>query len=431
MFFFITFISEMLMKMLFRIFWGLTLYLWLMSSTASAQGFQFKNPKKKYARLNFKLYNNLIIIPLLLNNRKDTLNFILDTGVGHTLFIDSTFLKVFGVDSTTRKVSVKGGGVGEIIPTYVVPKQSLQIGGDFIAKNHTILITSQPLEYISQYAGIRVHGITGYDFFQNLVVRINYIRKELDIYEPSYFEQKMLKKNDVTNIFKIYLQRQKPYLVSKIVNEEQDTLTVKLLIDTGAGHSLSLDRNAKKGIRVPKKAIDNSLGMAINGLVVGKMGRIRQLEIGKFVWKDVICSFPDSLLIVHRNESVDKQGSIGIGILERFTVTLDYYHERCILEPNHKFYKKFDMGFSGIEILSDVKDFQKYFVSGIHPLSSAYQSGLQIGDEIFAINNQIASKLNIGQMYELLDSVENKTIQLLIRRQGNLQIVAFKTKRLI
>jgi hypothetical protein len=395
-----------------------------------SQGFDFKDHKKKYARIPFKLYNNLIIVPVLLNKNTDTLNFILDTGVGYTMITDSTFIDKLKIPPHTRKVGVKGGGVGEVVYTYIIGNQQLEFG-EFIAKNQTILVTSKSLEYISQYVGIKVHGIVGFDFFRRLVVKINYQKKELDIYDSHFFEKKILKKNKTNNIFKLHIQKQKPYFLAKVINEKDDSIDVKLLLDTGAGHSLSLDKDSKNGITLPSKTINNSLGLAINGLIEGRMGRVKGFGIGKYYWKDVLCSFPDSLLVLHRNENVDKQGSIGIGILERFIITLDYNNERFILEPNNKLNKKFDIGFSGVDVVSSPTDFTKYIVASIHPLSPAYESGLQLGDEVFAINNQVVTGMTISQVYELLDNIENKVLNLLVKRQGSLQIITFKTKRLI
>ena len=72
----------------------LLFFLFCFLSQSYSQGFDFKDHKKKYARIPFKLYNNLIIVPVLLNKGTDTLNFILDTGVGYTMITDSTFVVV-------------------------------------------------------------------------------------------------------------------------------------------------------------------------------------------------------------------------------------------------------------------------------------------------------------------------------------------------
>ncbi|GAB4126166.1 MAG: hypothetical protein OHK0045_01830 [Raineya sp.] len=402
-----------------------------MARLVQAQGFDFANPKQKSARISFQLSNNLIVLPLLLNDQKDTLNFVLDTGVGHTLLTDNTFIEKLDLDtSKLRKVIVKGGGIGEVIPTYVVPMQKLVIGS-LIAPFQSVLLVSKPLTYLSQYAGTKIDGIVGYDFFRNITVSIDYQRKELQIFKPDFFEKKHLKKYDTKNILSLHLQRKKPYIKAFFSSKSKDTIALKILLDTGAGHAVSLDLQPQKGIVLPSKYIESSLGLAVNGLVFGKIGRLESFKIGHFLWRNVVCSFPDSSLVAFRNENVEKDGSIGIGILERFTLILDYSRERCILEPNLKLNKNFDIGFSGIEIASDAKDYYRYFVAGIHPLSQAYSSGLQIGDEIFSVNGVIASRLTLGQLYELLDAVENRLIQMLVKRAGSFYVVAFRTKRII
>lgn len=426
-----------LLRFLVKITYVLKVILWIVFSLCSldsgiqAQGFDFANSKQKSTRIRFQLSNNLIILPVLLNDNQDTLNFVLDTGVGHTLLTDSSFIRQLRLDTNKlRKVIVKGGGVGEVIPTYVVPMQKLRIA-DLEASFQTVLVVSRSLTYLSQYAGIRIDGIVGYDFLRNLTVQIDYIKKEILVFKPDYFEKKHLKKYSVRHILRLQLHRQKPYIKAFVTNDNQDTLEVQLLLDTGAGHSVSLDLGSKAGITLPKKYIESNLGLAVNGLVTGKIGRLRGFSIGDFSWRNVVCSFPDSLLIAFRNENVGKNGSIGIGILERFTLTLDYSQKRCILEPNNRINKGFEVGFSGIELACGYQNYNRYFVVGIQPLSQAYQSGLQIGDEIFSINNVLATQLTIGQLYELLDATENKLIQMLVKREGNFHIITFRTKRFI
>ncbi len=395
-----------------------------------SSGFNFAKPNRKFTRIPFQLANNLIVVPLFLNEQIDTLNFVVDTGVGASIFIDSAFLQIMRADTTNlRKVIIKGAGIGEVITSYLVPKQHLRIGA-LVAHRQNVLVCSQSLHHISEYAGTRIHGIVGYDFFRNLVVKIDYIRKELLVYEPKYFTRKILPKYKHSQLHRITLQRQKPYIGASYVNERNDTIPLRLLIDTGAGHSVSLDIGSQRGIELPQKHIESNLGVAVNGVVLGKIARIKQFQIGNFTWLNVLATFPDSSLIAFRNEGVNRNGSIGIGILERFDITLSYSQQLCILEPNLKYNKNFDMGFSGIELISQGKSYREYKIVAIHPLSEAYKAGLQIGDEILAINNYFTSSLNISQIYELLDTKE-QTLHLLIRRGGKLQVVAFKTKRII
>ncbi|MDX1903654.1 MAG: PDZ domain-containing protein, partial [Thermonemataceae bacterium] len=198
-----------------------------------------------------------------------------------------------------------------------------------------------------------------------------------------------------------------------------------------AGHSLSLDENHQKQIKLPNKTIESSLGLAINGIVSGKIGRISKLCIGEnYCWEQVISSFPDTLLIAYRDEKVDKQGSIGIGILERFVLTLDYTHQRCMLKPSKKYKNNFEIGFSGIELLMQIEP-KKVFIASVHPLSEAYKAGLQAGDEVLALNDKVIRNFSLGDLYDFLDKKEGRQIYLLVKRKEELIVIAFKTKKLI
>ena len=62
------------------------LFLFFSSETKAQKGFQFFNTKKDKQRINFKLINNLIVIPLKINGKE--LSFILDSGVGKTILFN-------------------------------------------------------------------------------------------------------------------------------------------------------------------------------------------------------------------------------------------------------------------------------------------------------------------------------------------------------
>ncbi|MDX1904334.1 MAG: retropepsin-like aspartic protease, partial [Thermonemataceae bacterium] len=202
-------------------------------------GFQFSKPKQKFARIPFQLHNNLIIIPVLLNQSKDTLRFILDTGVGNTILIDSSFIKKLAIDTQSRKVFIKGSGLGEQISTYIAPLQKMSVQ-QLIAPNTNILVCEKTLTYISEYAGITIHGIVGYDFFANLVVTIDYEQKELRVFNVEYFNKKA-KKIPENQLYPIQIQKKKPYIKASISYDISQNIPIQLLMDTGAGHSLSLD----------------------------------------------------------------------------------------------------------------------------------------------------------------------------------------------
>jgi len=74
-----------LKKILFAVFF---LFSYLLSSNAQDDKYilGFKDLNQKFATIDFRLINNLIIIPIFINN-SDTLFFILDTGINPNMEI--------------------------------------------------------------------------------------------------------------------------------------------------------------------------------------------------------------------------------------------------------------------------------------------------------------------------------------------------------
>jgi hypothetical protein len=79
-------------------------------------GFVFDNPKKKSVTFDFKSSNNLIIIPVAINN-SDTLNFILDTGVRYPIITELPFVNKLNLNYL-QPINVKGLGEGEQLTAY-------------------------------------------------------------------------------------------------------------------------------------------------------------------------------------------------------------------------------------------------------------------------------------------------------------------------
>ncbi|MFT6963006.1 MAG: hypothetical protein ACJAWV_002740, partial [Flammeovirgaceae bacterium] len=79
--------------------------------------FHFKHPNKKSITIPFKMVNNLIIIPLFINN-SDTLHFILDTGVNKTIMTGLNFTGQLELNDF-KKVQLSGLGGGETISAVV------------------------------------------------------------------------------------------------------------------------------------------------------------------------------------------------------------------------------------------------------------------------------------------------------------------------
>ncbi|MCU0390161.1 MAG: aspartyl protease family protein [Thermoflexibacter sp.] len=365
---------------------------------------------RSFSIIPFKLVNNLMIIHLRLN-KSDTMNFILDTGVKTALLIglktgDSLNLKY------ARKIKIKGLGEGEDVEAIHSFGNRIDLTGVF-GINQDILILQQDVFYFSSKLGMRIHGILGYDVFKNFVVDINYERKELILRTHQRFK---IRKKD--NVIPMIVEEGKPYMMAKVVSGNGAVTDVKLIIDTGASHALSLDIFSKESLQLPEKVRNAYLGRGLNGDIRGKIGRVNYLNIGGYQLDNILTSFPDSSSLRHISSITPRNGNVGAEILKRFHLTFDYLNQRLIMRPNSFFRKPFVYNMSGIEISTPVPGLPLYVISDIEEDSPAERAGLKKGDQLLYINNKLAFQYSLNDIISLFQSKAGKKIVMNIQRNG-------------
>ncbi len=390
----------------------------LSKETLTQIGFHFSNPKKSKFNIKFELYNNLIVIPIKINN-SDTLNFILDSGVGYTLVTDPV-LKLLPGSLPLRSVKVTGAAGEEDLDATIVQVNSIRLGP--IASNkQSLVILDKEADYLSQYAGIKIHGLIGYDLLNRFPIKINYRAKLLTIYHPKRFKPK-----NKWERFPITIEQMKPYVQAEAHLDDQKKIPVKLILDTGAGHSLSLERGSHPQIKVPENNIPAQIGMTLNGVLWGQVSRINKFKMGGYEMQRVITNFPDTTAINHLRGLVSRQGNLGCGVLHRFHVILDYPHKRLVLKPNKDYKKPFQFNTSGIHLTLDQQDLSTFKVGMVRTGSPAFLKGIRPGDSILAIDNEVINGKNINSVYHLLNKKAGRKSLLIVSRNDKLYFVTLK-----
>ena len=82
-------------------------FLILPLNSKTQEGFRFLNKTKNKVRVDFKLINNLMVIPLKINNKE--LAFILDTGSNKTILFNISDNDTIGLKNI-EKVTLQGLG---------------------------------------------------------------------------------------------------------------------------------------------------------------------------------------------------------------------------------------------------------------------------------------------------------------------------------
>jgi predicted aspartyl protease len=373
----------------------------------------------KAAAVSFELNTNKIYLPVKINGKK-TYSFILDTGA-HFNVVDTARAKSLGL-TTTGSTEVHGAGDGSL-PSSRAKNVDLSVEGAAIPKGEVEVMPIN--KEIAFSEGRAVDGLLGRPFFERFVVEIDYANKKINFHDPAKFQY--MGQGEA-----IPLEAFGPGVGvrANLVLPNGERVEAKLLVDTGWRGALSLNSPFVRERKVPAmtNTIAATIGVGVGGPVEDAIGRISALEIGRFVVKALVTSFSDATggILADKNFT----GILGADTLRRFTVIFDYPQKRMILQPNASFDEVSEFDMSGLYLTAEGKDFKTFKVYKLIPDSPAGAAGVREGDQIFSINNQLASKLTLEQIRQMFRQ-RDKEYSLGILRGDNLVQTKLTTRRLI
>ncbi|WP_375447788.1 aspartyl protease family protein [uncultured Fibrella sp.] len=387
----------------------------------------FLKGNRTSVRVPFELHSNLIVVKIQIN-QSDTLNFILDTGVSNTIITDPLALQNQPL-RLTRKMKLSGAGEGSSLSAIIAIDNELSMGG-MQATHQNLVVLEDDILHLSEYVGIPIHGIFGYDLFNSFVVGIDFRNRELTLTEPKRYKYK----SRYGDRYPIIIQNAKPYLDVTALLSGERTVPLRVVLDTGAGHALMLDgQSTVCALPRPEKLLRAQLGRGLNGVINGSLGRIEGLRLGRHELQNVIASFPDSSSFGMRIvNTADRQGNVGCELLRRFTVTFNYPEQYIVLKPVRRLlHEQFEHDMSGLELKAKGDRFRTYYIEKIVNDSPADVAGLKEGDELMFVNNDLASGLTISDIHKSLQRGEGREVTLVVRRSNQLVVISFALKRMI
>ena len=418
---------------------------------SAQEDLHFKNSKHP-VKLPFKLINNLIILPVKVNGIE--LNFLVDTGVEETILFSLDDKKEIQLHDV-EKIKLKGLGTREPVEGLKAYKNTLSVANLQFTNQEIVVILDQSFNF-SSALGIEVNGIIGYHFFSQAILKMDYEKKKIIIYNPENFIEKKLFKN--FQPFDIEIQHAKPYITTEV--ELNDTIfKAKCLIDSGNSDGLWLFESKSNLVVIPKRNFDDYLGWGFSGAILGKKAKVNTLSLQEFKFQNVISSFPDSVSLTNLKMVDNRIGSVGGEILRRFNVIFDYQNNKMYLKKNKYYKDKFKYNTTGItihhtgmqwykeeislqgirvekdnsykmlgatELKYNFKLLPIYEILNIRENSPAEKSGLKVGDVILNINGNRIYKMNLNKINELLKMDNEKEVTIVVSRCGKEYTFSFK-----
>src|SRR5690606_16510200 len=343
----------------------------LLSGSLDAQvpGFFMKKESRRVVVPFFQV-NNLIIIPVSINGGPP-LNFLFDTGVKSNILFSKSIGTQLGM-TYSRKLNLVGADGQTVLTASVSTNNHLDLG-DIEGTMQAVLVLEEDFLELEKVIGVPVFGVIGYEFFKYNPIKIDYDSNRLSFYKSSAFKSRPFG----YRIMDFFLDDSKPYIISKIKQIQGPDLEAKLLIDTGANHSLLLNKETSEDIVLPPVALETDLGRSLGGDLFGFIGRVNRLTIGNMKFHKVLTSYPNETEFSNIIVGTGRLGSLGSELLSRLKIILDYPRQRILFRKAATFSQPFAYDMSGITVRLLSVDEGRVYVSQVREDSPAFKSGIQ------------------------------------------------------
>ncbi|MCC7466532.1 MAG: PDZ domain-containing protein, partial [Saprospiraceae bacterium] len=314
-----------------------------------------------------------------------------------------------------REFRVKGSDLTTELIAYLARNIRLQImGKEVIARQEDILVLKDDYFRFEEYAGVDVHGILAGKVFSNYLVKINYQKRIISLFERnSYHPEKHGFESLPAEIY-----RNKIYLNTKARLRSDTSASAKLLVDTGAGMPLMLFTNTHPLIQPSSNAIPSNIGMGLGGYLEGFVGRIPSMPLGAMEQQNIITYFQTVDTSQDLSYLNGRNGLIGNAMLSRFQICIDYHAATLWIKPTRGVKKEFVYDRSGMSLIASGLNLNYFTVLNVLPGSPADEVGIKAGDRILRIGFWAAGMRTLEELQQLLKQKPGKKVKVTVKRDG-------------
>ena len=395
-----------------------------LSSLFSQMPGVFMDKGAKKVEIPFERQGNFIIVKVIFEGLFP-LRFILDTGAEHTILTKKEIPRLLNIPYD-RTINLMGTDMKTQVVAHIIRKVNLQLPNIRLTKD--ILVLEDDYFEFDKFAGLDVHGVIGAEAFRGYVLKFDFSKQLITIYDPSVFHESDHRKYEE---LPIQIIRSKPYLTAKAQILTDSVVELKLLLDTGAALSLLLHTYSTPGLALPDRVIKGNIGTGLGGEIEGFVGRIRSLKIGSNQLINPISNFQELNTLADSSFLNARNGLIGGEILSRFNFIVDFAREKLFIQPNRYFKYKFNYDKSGLTLIAGGENLSIFTIHDVMPNSPAVDAGLIKGDEFVSINRIPTRFYSLGEMNRKFQAKTGKNYQITFLREGKKMKTKLKLRDLI
>ena len=291
-----------------------------------------------------------------------------------------------------------------------------------------IIVLDEDYFQFDKFVGLDIHGVIGAEALRGYVIKFDFVKQLITLYDPSVFRP-----SDHRNFEELPIEiiRSKPYIKTVAQIQSDTSVSLKLLIDTGAGLSLLLHTYSTPGLSLPQHVIKGNIGTGLGGEIQGYVGRIRSLNLGKTSIINPVSNFQELYELSDSTYVNGRNGLLGSEILSRFNFIIDFAKEKLYLQPNRYFKQKFTYDKSGLVLIAGGENLSLFTVHQVLPNSPAEAAGFQKGDELVSINRIAARFYSLGEVNRRLQGRNGKTLRIIYMRRGQRMKASIKLRDMI
>lgn len=366
----------------------------------------------------FEVYGGHLFIQGKLNGVTPG-RFLLDNGAAD-VFISEVKARSLRLTAQSR-VTIPGGDKG--IATVYVPDVMVQVGALTLKDHRSVVIPVAEMKGLSQYFGRTLDGIIGYEFFQQLVVEVDYAKQVLRLHRPKNY-----KYQGIGQRLPLQIENRRPYVEAMVQPYGYRTIVASLMVDLGSNGALSLTASCGRdqALRAAAPKLLQRQATTIHGAQQIYLGRVQSLNLAQFHLETPLTHF-ETHFETHSGAACDHiSGKIGTQVLRQFHVIFNYPQQQLILEPqtNPNRTDPYEYDLSGLRLQAEGDDFKTYRVGAVFPGTSAAKAGLQTGDILSQINRTSAQQMSLSQIRYLLS--QPRTVSIQVKR--GVQLLSFRLK---